>query len=246
MPEALETLAAAALPLRPAAAPRDRSTRSTAAFSTDDRSALSPATTARGRAHVAIDDHGGEKQVRMAHLASVGCHAINGVARCTPSCWSATCCATSSSCGPSKFTNVTNGVTPRRFMALADPELAALLTRTLGDGWVSDTRDRAARASRPHRGRRRLPGRLARRSSGATRSAWRRTSARRSALELDPDVAVRHPGEAHPRVQAAAPERAARHHPLPAAEAGSEGRDVPPRTVLLSAARPLPATSWRS
>ncbi len=87
---------------------------------------------------MAIVDRGGEGHVRMAHLASTGSHAINGVARLHTELLQRDVLRDFFELWPDKFTSVTNGVTPRRFMALADPELTALLTRTLGEGWLSD------------------------------------------------------------------------------------------------------------
>ncbi|MEO6463521.1 MAG: glycogen/starch/alpha-glucan family phosphorylase, partial [Candidatus Eisenbacteria bacterium] len=89
-------------------------------------------------ARMAILDRGGEGQVRMAHLASAGSFAINGVARLHTELLARDVLRDFFELWPAKFTSVTNGVTPRRFVALADPELAALLTQVLGDGWLAD------------------------------------------------------------------------------------------------------------
>ena len=93
----------------------------------------------------------------------------------TPSCSSRRCCATSIAVAPEKFFNVTNGVTPRRWMALSNPELSALITSRIGDGWISRPRGRARRA-RAVRRRRRLPERVARRQGGQQARAGRRSS----------------------------------------------------------------------
>ena len=58
---------------------------------------------------------------------------------------------------PEKFVNVTNGVTPRRFLALANPRLAALVTDAIGDGWPKDLE--RLRRLEPLAGGRRVPGR---------------------------------------------------------------------------------------
>ena len=89
-------------------------------------------------ARMAIVDHGGDGQVRMAHLASAGSFAINGVARLHTELLARDVLRDFFELWPAKFTSVTNGVTPRRFLAQADPELSGLLTRVLGDGWLSD------------------------------------------------------------------------------------------------------------
>ena len=87
---------------------------------------------------LSIIDEAGEKRVRMAHLASVGSHAINGVAALHSSLLKATVLRDFYRVAPQKFFNVTNGVTPRRWIVLSNPRLAALITRHIGDRWVGD------------------------------------------------------------------------------------------------------------
>jgi starch phosphorylase len=84
-----------------------------------------------------IDERGG-KEVRMAHLAVVGSHAVNGVAALHTELLKRTVLHDFYDMTPGKFVNVTNGVTPRRFIALSNPGLAALITSRIGDGWLSD------------------------------------------------------------------------------------------------------------
>ncbi len=84
-----------------------------------------------------IDEHG-RKAVRMAHLATVGSHAVNGVAELHSRLLRETVLRDFAEEYPSRFVNVTNGVTPRRFVALANPGLSRLLTETIGDGWQTD------------------------------------------------------------------------------------------------------------
>ena len=81
----------------------------------------------------------------MAHLASAGSHAINGVAALHSDLLKETVLRDFYTVAPQKFLNVTNGVTPRRWIALSNPGLAALLTRTIGDGWMSDLESQLAR-----------------------------------------------------------------------------------------------------
>jgi len=80
----------------------------------------------------------GERKVRMAHLACVGSFAINGVAALHTELLKSTVLADFHALWPEKFSNKTNGVTPRRFIALANPPLAALLDEAVGPGWVRD------------------------------------------------------------------------------------------------------------
>jgi starch phosphorylase len=87
-------------------------------------------------ARLSLIDEGGEKHVRMAHLASVGSHAVNGVAALHSDLLKQTLLRDFCELEPEKFHNVTNGVTPRRWMVLGNPRLAALITEKIGDGWV--------------------------------------------------------------------------------------------------------------
>jgi starch phosphorylase len=81
----------------------------------------------------------GERSVRMAHLACVGSHAINGVAELHTELLKTRVLKDFYALSPSKFSNKTNGVTPRRWIALGNPRLAALLDSALGNAWVTDT-----------------------------------------------------------------------------------------------------------
>jgi len=85
-----------------------------------------------------IDESGG-RSVRMAHLAAVGSHRINGVAAMHTDLLKADVLRDFHALWPEKFVNVTNGVTPRRFLALANPRLARLIDEAIGDGWLRDT-----------------------------------------------------------------------------------------------------------
>jgi starch phosphorylase len=82
----------------------------------------------------------GAKFVRMAHLATVGSHAINGVAALHSELLKSSVLKDFYEMWPERFSNKTNGVTPRRFLALSNPGLRELLDRTIGDGWLTDLR----------------------------------------------------------------------------------------------------------
>jgi len=84
-----------------------------------------------------IDEHG-EKYVRMAYLATVGTHAVNGVAELHSELLKKTVLHDFYELWPQKFLNVTNGVTPRRWLALSNPELSQLITSKVGEGWITD------------------------------------------------------------------------------------------------------------
>jgi starch phosphorylase len=91
----------------------------------------------RARRMSLIGEDGG-KSVRMAHLATVGSHAVNGVAALHSELLKASVLKDFYEMWPERFGNVTNGVTPRRFLALSNPGLRTLLDDTVGDGWLSD------------------------------------------------------------------------------------------------------------
>lgn len=87
---------------------------------------------------MSLIEEGHEPQVRMAWLAIVGSFSINGVAALHSDLLKAGLFKDFYEMWPEKFNNKTNGVTPRRWLALANPQLAGLLTEQLGDGWQSD------------------------------------------------------------------------------------------------------------
>jgi starch phosphorylase len=89
-------------------------------------------------ARMSIIDEAGERTVRMAHLAVVGSHTVNGVAQLHSSLLSQVVLRDFYELWPDKFENVTNGVTPRRFVAVGNPPLAQLITGRIGDGWLKD------------------------------------------------------------------------------------------------------------
>jgi glycogen phosphorylase len=91
------------------------------------------------RRELSIIEEEPERRVRMAHLAVVGTFAVNGVAELHSTLLTQTTLRPFAQLWPDRFRNVTNGVTPRRFLRLANPRLSALVTAVLGDeGWLSD------------------------------------------------------------------------------------------------------------
>jgi starch phosphorylase len=84
-----------------------------------------------------IDEHG-PRYVRMANLACVGSYAINGVARLHTELLRQTVLQDWNKISPEKFSNKTNGVTPRRFMLLSNPKLASLISSKIGDAWIGE------------------------------------------------------------------------------------------------------------
>jgi starch phosphorylase len=78
------------------------------------------------------------RQVRMANLAIVGTHSTNGVAQIHSDLLRTRVVTDFAELFPERFNNKTNGVTPRRWLLLANPDLAGLITEEIGDGWVTD------------------------------------------------------------------------------------------------------------
>ncbi|HEY5992214.1 MAG TPA: glycogen/starch/alpha-glucan phosphorylase [Candidatus Udaeobacter sp.] len=89
-------------------------------------------------ARLSLIDESGPRYVRMANLASVGSHRINGVAQLHSELLKKTVLRDFAELWPEKFCNVTNGVTPRRFVAVSNPGLTQLITSRVGDDWLRD------------------------------------------------------------------------------------------------------------
>ena len=89
-------------------------------------------------ARLSLIDETGERYVRMANLACVGSHAINGVAALHTELLKQDVLRDFYELFPDKFLNVTNGVTPRRWILLSNPQLAELITTRIGDEWIRD------------------------------------------------------------------------------------------------------------
>ena len=216
------------------------STRSTAGSST--RSARASPATKAALARMSIIDEGGDGPCAWRTSRRSAATRSTASPRCTPGCSTETVLRDFYELWPEKFSNVTNGVTPRRFVAVSNPPLARLITERIGDGWLQDLDQLRASSRWPTT-----------RSSGGSgaRSSWtdkrapgdahRRAGRRRGGSR----GAVRRPGQAPARIQAAAPERAAHPHALPAPEARPAGRRPAARRSS-SAPRPPRAISWPS
>ncbi|MCZ8176479.1 MAG: glycogen/starch/alpha-glucan phosphorylase [Burkholderiaceae bacterium] len=87
---------------------------------------------------LSLIDERGERRVRMAHLAVVGSHKINGVSALHSELLVKTIFSGFAAMWPERFTNMTNGVTPRRWLAQANGGLASLVDSTIGHGWRLD------------------------------------------------------------------------------------------------------------
>ena len=211
LPEALETWP---LPLfaAPAAAPPGDHLRDQPALPRRGARAVPRRRRAAARGCRLIDERG-DKSVRMANLATVASQHVNGVAALHSRLLRETVLRDFAELWPERFTNVTNGVTPRRFVALANPRLSSLITEAIGDGWL--TISTASPASE----------RLA--DDAGFRERWRvvKQANKERAGRVDPRHdgprrgsrhALRRAVQAHPRVQAAASQPAARRLAVPA------------------------------
>jgi starch phosphorylase len=87
---------------------------------------------------LSLIEEGGHRRVRMANLAVVGSHHTNGVAELHSQLLKDHLLADFAQLWPERFTNVTNGITPRRWLAVANPQLASLLDEAIGEGWRRD------------------------------------------------------------------------------------------------------------
>ena len=87
---------------------------------------------------VSLVEDGGEPKIRMANLAIVGSHSTNGVAAIHSNLLKTVTVKDMAELFPERFNYKTNGVTPRRWLKLANPALAATLTEAIGDGWITD------------------------------------------------------------------------------------------------------------
>jgi starch phosphorylase len=87
---------------------------------------------------ISLIEEGPSKQVRMANLAIVGSHSTNGVAAIHSDLLRTKTVKDLADMFPERFSNKTNGVTPRRWLLLANPTLSATITEAIGDGWITD------------------------------------------------------------------------------------------------------------
>jgi starch phosphorylase len=89
-------------------------------------------------ANVSLIEEGATRKVRMANLAIVGSHSTNGVAAIHSGLLRSMTVKDLAEMYPERFNNKTNGVTPRRWLLLANPALSRAITEAIGDGWITD------------------------------------------------------------------------------------------------------------
>jgi len=130
-------------------------------------------------------EEGSVKHVRMAHLAIVGSHSTNGVAAIHTALLRSTTVKDLAEMFPERFNNKTNGVTPRRWLLLANPALAATITDAIGDGWITDLAELARLRPYAEDHGFRDAFRAAKRSAKSSFADWLRTT---SGQTVDPDT----------------------------------------------------------
>ncbi len=133
---------------------------------------------------VSLVEQGGEPKIRMANLAIVGSHSTNGVAAIHSGLLRTVTVKDLAELFPERFNNKTNGVTPRRWLLLANPELAGCITGAIGRGWITDLSQLAKLAPLADDRAFREAVRKAKRDAKARFSDWLKSSA---GVEVDPD-----------------------------------------------------------
>jgi len=135
MPEALEKWSAALL--------KETVPRHYEILEEIDRRFMREAERTLGKDHatlakISIFEHGVHPRVRMANVAVIGSHTVNGVAAIHSRLLAERLFPEFARLWPGKFTNVTNGITPRRWLLAANPELSAVISKRLGNAWITD------------------------------------------------------------------------------------------------------------
>ena len=179
-------------------------------------------------------DERGERRVRMAALAIVASHQVNGVAELHSRLMVETIFVDSARLFPQRFGNVTNGVTPRRWLIQCNPQLSELLDKEIGDGWRRDAEQLRALAARA--GRATLQKSLATIKLGNKQRLAARIE-RDLGLVIDPtslfDVQIKRIHE-YKRQLLNLLQVVARYQAMLATPAGPDGQGWVPRTVIIA------------
>lgn len=133
---------------------------------------------------VSLVEEGGDRKIRMANLAIVGSHSTNGVAAIHSDLLRTVTVKDLAETFPERFSNKTNGVTPRRWLLLANPGLSEVLTEAIGDGWIMDLSQLAKLEPLAEDQGFRSAVRAAKRDAKARFSDWLRST---SGIAVDPD-----------------------------------------------------------
>ncbi len=133
---------------------------------------------------VSLIEEGSERKIRMANLAIVGSHSTNGVAAIHSGLLRTVTVKDLAELFPERFNNKTNGVTPRRWLLLSNPELAGVITDAIGDGWITDLSELAKLKPLADDRAFRDAVRKAKRDAKVRFSEWLKSSA---GVAVDPD-----------------------------------------------------------
>jgi starch phosphorylase len=135
-------------------------------------------------ARMSLIDESGDRHVRMAHLAIVGSHSTNGVAQIHTDLLRTHTVSDFAEMFPERFNNKTNGVTPRRWLRLANPALAGAISRAIGADWITNLDE--LRKLRPLAADRGFRSEFldAKRAAKTRFAAWLKTT---SGVSVDPD-----------------------------------------------------------
>jgi starch phosphorylase len=133
---------------------------------------------------ISLIEDGPGKHVRMANLAIVGSHSTNGVAAIHSQLLRTRTVKDLAEMFPERFSNKTNGVTPRRWLLLANPALARTISEAIGDGWITDLSELSKLRPLADDGAFRTAVRQAKREAKAQFANWLQTTA---GLTVDPD-----------------------------------------------------------
>ena len=134
---------------------------------------------------VSLVEEGGERKIRMANLAIAGTHSTNGVAAIHSKLLRTTTVRDLGEMFPERFNNKTNGVTPRRWLLLANPALARAIRDAIGEGWITDLGELRRLAPLAGDGGFVEAVRAAKRAAKVRFADWLRSSA---GLKVDPDT----------------------------------------------------------
>jgi starch phosphorylase len=157
------------------------------------------------------DRRNGERRVRMAYLAVVASHKVNGVSALHSDLMKQSIFADFARRYPDRFTNKTNGITPRRWLSQANPALSELIDARIGPRLARDLDKLVGTGDRWRRPRVREQFRAAKLQNKQRLADWVGAASRHHGRS---HLAVRRAGQAHPRIQAPAAQRAARDHAL--------------------------------
>jgi starch phosphorylase len=178
---------------------------------------------------VSLIEEGPVKHVRMANLAIVGSHSTNGVAAIHSRLLRTTTVKDLAEVFPERFNNKTNGVTPPRWLLLANQPLARVITEAIGDGWITDLSELSKLKA--------LAGDPAFAMASKSQARGQISVCRLAEIAIRRDrgsgLHLRLPDQTHPRIQTATAQRAARHGALqPAAE--NPKIEMAPRTFFFA------------